>query len=153
MLGFSKESAWNVGDLSLIPGSGRSSGEGNGNWLQYSYLENHMDEGNQQAIGHRVAESWTQLSDFIWLSYLWGSHIYKIKLDFILFLGFISSSRSARRTGKCQGKFFYFNSGEHTHIHYYLKNKCYWLELELELPMRYFDIYLLEVFLYIPKSP
>ena len=38
-----KASASNVGDLGLIPGSGRSSGEGNGNPLQYSCLENHMD--------------------------------------------------------------------------------------------------------------
>ena len=39
----SKESAGNVGDLGLIPGSGRSPGEGNGNPLQYSCLENSMD--------------------------------------------------------------------------------------------------------------
>ena len=38
-----KASAYNVGDLDLIPGSGRSSGEGNGNPLQYSCLENPMD--------------------------------------------------------------------------------------------------------------
>ena len=35
-----KESAYSVGDLGLIPGSGRSPGEGNGNPLQYSYLKN-----------------------------------------------------------------------------------------------------------------
>ena len=38
-----KESACNVGDLGSIPGSGRSPGEGHGNTLQYSYLENPMD--------------------------------------------------------------------------------------------------------------
>ena len=38
-----KESAYNAGDLGLIPGLGRSSGEGNGNPLQYSCLENPMD--------------------------------------------------------------------------------------------------------------
>ena len=38
-----KASACNAGDLSSIPGSGRSPGEGNGNPLQYSCLENHMD--------------------------------------------------------------------------------------------------------------
>ena len=38
-----KESACNVGDPGLIPGSGRSPGEGNGNPLQYSCLENFMD--------------------------------------------------------------------------------------------------------------
>jgi len=36
-------SAYNVGDLGLIPGSGRSPGEGNGNPLQYSCLENPLD--------------------------------------------------------------------------------------------------------------
>ena len=41
----SKESACNAGDLGLIPGSGRSPGEGNGNPLQYSCLENCMDRG------------------------------------------------------------------------------------------------------------
>ena len=41
----SKESACNAGDLGLIPGSGRSPGEGNGNLLQYSRLENPMDRG------------------------------------------------------------------------------------------------------------
>ena len=40
-----KASACNAGDLGLIPGSGRSSGEGNGNPLQYSCLENPMDRG------------------------------------------------------------------------------------------------------------
>ena len=40
-----KESVCNVGDLGLIPGSGISPGEGNGNPLQYSCLENSMDRG------------------------------------------------------------------------------------------------------------
>ena len=40
-----KESACNIIDLSLIPESGRSPGEGNGYPLQYSYLENSMDRG------------------------------------------------------------------------------------------------------------
>ena len=40
-----KASVYNVGDPGSIPGSGRSSGEGNGNPLQYSYLENPMDGG------------------------------------------------------------------------------------------------------------
>ena len=40
-----KESAYNAGDSGLIPGSGRSPGEGNGNVLQYSCLENPMDGG------------------------------------------------------------------------------------------------------------
>ena len=59
-----KASAWNAGDPGLIPGSGRSPGEGNGNPLQYSGLENPMDRGAWRATVHRVAKSWTQLSDF-----------------------------------------------------------------------------------------
>ena len=46
-------SASSVGDLGLIPGSGRSPGEGNGNPLQYSCLENPMDgeAGRLQSMG------------------------------------------------------------------------------------------------------
>ena len=40
-----KESVYNAGDPGLIPGWGRSPGEGNGNLLQYSCLENPMDRG------------------------------------------------------------------------------------------------------------
>ena len=43
-------------DLGLIPGSGKSPGEGNGNPFQYSCLENPMDRGAWQATVHRVAE-------------------------------------------------------------------------------------------------
>ena len=50
-----KESACNAGDLGLIPGSGRSPGEGKGNPLQYSCLENLMDRGAWQATVHGVA--------------------------------------------------------------------------------------------------
>ena len=49
----------NAGDLDLIPGSGRSPGEGNGNPLQYSCLENYMDRGAWWATVHRVARSRT----------------------------------------------------------------------------------------------
>ena len=59
----SKESACNAGDLGLIPGLGRSPGEGNGNPLQYSCLENPMDREAWQATVHVVAKSWTQLND------------------------------------------------------------------------------------------
>ena len=58
-----KESTCNVGDVDLFPGLVRSPGEGNGYPLQYSYLENSMDRGIWQATGHKVAKSWTQLSD------------------------------------------------------------------------------------------
>ena len=52
-----KESACDAGDLSLIPGLGRSPGEGNDNSLQYSCLGNPMDRGAWQAIVHGVAEN------------------------------------------------------------------------------------------------
>ena len=58
-----KASACNVGDLGSIPGSGRSSGEGNGTPLQYSCLENPMDVGAWWAIVHGVAKSRTRLGD------------------------------------------------------------------------------------------
>ena len=59
-----KASACNVGDLGSIPGSGRSPGEGNGNPLQYSCLENPMDGGAWWAAVHGVAKSGTRLSNF-----------------------------------------------------------------------------------------
>ena len=58
-----KVSACNAGDLGSIPGSGSSQGEGNGNPLQYSCLENPMDRGAWLAIVHRITKSWTRLSD------------------------------------------------------------------------------------------
>ena len=58
-----KASAWNAGDLSSIPGSGRSPGEGKGNPLQYSCLENPMDGGAWWATVHGVTKSRTRLSD------------------------------------------------------------------------------------------
>ena len=59
-----KASACNAGDLGSIPGLGRSLGEGNGNPLQYSYLENPRDGGAWWATVHGVAKSQTRLSDF-----------------------------------------------------------------------------------------
>ena len=50
-----------VRDAGSIPGSGRSLGEGNGNPLQYSCLENPMDRGAWEATVHGVAKSWTRL--------------------------------------------------------------------------------------------
>ena len=57
-------SACNAGDPGSIPGLGRSPGEGNGNPLQYSCLENPMDRGAWRATVHGVAKSWTRLSNF-----------------------------------------------------------------------------------------
>ena len=56
-----KESPYNAGDPGSIPGSGRSSGIGNGNPLQYSCLEIPMDRGAWWATVHGVAKSRTQL--------------------------------------------------------------------------------------------
>ena len=62
-----KASACNAGDPGLIPGSGRSPGEGKGYPLQYSGLENPMDGGAWRATVHEVAKSQTQLSNFTFL--------------------------------------------------------------------------------------
>ena len=59
-----KESACNAGDLGSIPESGRLPGEGNGNPLQYSCLENPMNGGAWWAKVHGVAKSQTLLSNF-----------------------------------------------------------------------------------------
>ena len=53
----SKESACSAGDLGSIPGSGRCPGEGNGNPLQYSCLENSTDRGAWRAT---VQDSWSR---------------------------------------------------------------------------------------------
>ena len=58
-----KASVSNAGDLGSIPGLGRSPGEGNGNPLQGSCLENPMDRGTWQATVHGVAKSWARLSN------------------------------------------------------------------------------------------
>ena len=57
-----KASTCNAGDLGSIPELGRSSGEGNGNPLQYSCLENSMDGGTWRATVHGVAKSRTRLN-------------------------------------------------------------------------------------------
>ena len=63
-----KASACNVGDLGLIPGLGRSPGEGKGNPLQYSCLEDPMDGGAWWATVHRLPKSRTRLSNFTYLT-------------------------------------------------------------------------------------
>ena len=57
-----KESACNARDLSLIPGTGRSPGEGNAYPLQYPCLENSLDRGAWSAAAHGVAKSQTRLN-------------------------------------------------------------------------------------------
>ena len=55
----SKESAHDAGDPGSISGEGRSPGEGSGNPLQYSCLENSMGRGAWRATVHSVTKSWT----------------------------------------------------------------------------------------------
>ena len=57
----SPASAGDVRDASLIPGPGRSPGEGNGNPLQYYCLENPIDRRTWWATVHSIAKSWTYL--------------------------------------------------------------------------------------------
>ena len=59
----SKAPVYNAGDPGSIPGSGRSTGEGNGNPLQYYCLENPMNRGAWLATVHGVTKSRTRLSD------------------------------------------------------------------------------------------
>jgi len=54
-----KEFACNAGDLGVIPGSGRSPGEGNDYPFQYSFLQNSVDRGAWQATVHEVIKSQT----------------------------------------------------------------------------------------------
>ena len=56
--------AGDAGDTALIPGTGRSPGEGHGNPLQYSCLEKPVDRGTWRDIVHGVEESWTWLSTY-----------------------------------------------------------------------------------------
>ena len=86
-----KASACNAGDQGSIPGSGRSPGEGNGNPLQYSCLENPMDGGAWWATIHRVAKSRTQLSYFMtsWCPH-WGKQPKCTPNRLVLILKFIS---------------------------------------------------------------
>ena len=83
----SKESAYNAVDPGLIPGSGRSPGEGNGNPLQCSCLENPMDGGAWWATIHGVAKSRTQLSNLTSLHFVvWQKQIQNCEEIILQFL-------------------------------------------------------------------
>ena len=69
-----KASASNAGDPGR-PGLGRTPGEGNGNPLQYSCLENPTDRGAWWTILHRIAKSRTRLSDFTSLFLIYCSYL------------------------------------------------------------------------------
>ena len=66
--------AGNIRDAGLIPGSGRSSGGGHGNPLQYSFLENPTDRGARRATVYRVTKSQTQLKQLSMKIYVLASN-------------------------------------------------------------------------------
>ena len=72
-----KESACNAGDLGSIPGSGRFPGEGNGNPLQYSCLENSMDRGIWGVYSPWVTMSRTELSNQHFTLLVLKHHLFK----------------------------------------------------------------------------
>ena len=104
-----KESACNAGDPGLILGSGRCPGEGNGNPLQHSYLENSMDRGGWRATVHGVAEldmtEWLTLNLLhiaLWvLRYLWDTLGHALTCQALVASGSADSSRSPSRSGPC----------------------------------------------------
>ena len=82
-----KESTCSAGDTGSIPGSKRSPGEGNGNPLQYSCLENPIDRGAWWGTLHGVEKSWTWLSD--WTQRFGIYYLFKYNTAFYLvMLGF-----------------------------------------------------------------
>ena len=85
-----KESACSAGDLSSIPGSGRSPGEGNDKPLQYSCLGNPMDRGAWRATVHRVTRVGHDLATkspwWITLIYFWMVYQHWITLSKLRFL-------------------------------------------------------------------
>ena len=100
-----KASAWNVGDLGSIPGWGRFPGEGNGNPLQYSCLENPMDGGAWWATVHRVARSQKRLSDFTSLQV----RIPRLKSKFLpIFLSFVYSDFMRKLLSAAEFEIEYF---------------------------------------------
>ena len=86
----------------LIPGFGRSPGEGNGNPLQYSSLENPMVEEAWWATVHGVAKSQTRLSDFISL------HFFHFRTQYSLGFHIISTSQNCLNING----FYHFNRPE-----------------------------------------
>ena len=83
-----KASAYNEGDPGSIPGSGRSPGEGNGDPLQYSSLENPMDRRAWWAVVHGVAKSWTRLSDFTFTSFGFSEDFARLEVVKMLYCVF-----------------------------------------------------------------
>ena len=80
----SKESACQAGDSDLIPGSGRTPGEGNGNLLHYSSLGNPMDRGACWATVHGVTKSRTRLSNETTTTTNGDNHLCKLSPSAVL---------------------------------------------------------------------
>ena len=80
-----KHLPYNVGDPGLIPGSGRSPWEGNGNPLQYSCLENPMYGGAWWATVHGVSKNQTRLSNFAFLP-KWNTFVVSANSDGTIFV-------------------------------------------------------------------
>ena len=85
-------STYNAGDPGLIPELGRFPGEGNGNPLQYSCLENHMDRGTWRAIVP-VAESDT--TEWLTHNTILQAHLYKLQAHPMLFTPYTCLSNNS----------------------------------------------------------
>ena len=101
-----KASACSAGDLGSIPESGRCPGEGNGNPLQYSCLENPMEGGAWQATVHGVAKSRTPLSNFTSHTSLQSTQVQTI-------VHILSNSRAIKTLNIYQ---LYFNKTVFNHL-------------------------------------
>jgi len=78
-----KESACNVGDLSSVPGLGRSPGVRNSKPFQYSFLENSMDRGAWQTTVHGVTKSQTQLTGHGYCPWGWQATVHGVSKSWI----------------------------------------------------------------------
>ena len=88
-----KEFTYSTRDLGLIPRSGRSPGEGHGNPLQYSCLENSMERGAWWATVHGVAKTQTRLSD---------SHTHTHTHTHLLLIGFPGGGDTGKESCQCR---------------------------------------------------
>ena len=75
-----------IWEASVIPGSGRLPGGGNGNPLQYSCLKNPMNRGAWQATVHGVVKSWTWMKQLSMLTHILPSYIFLLNLKRLLLL-------------------------------------------------------------------
>ena len=116
-------SAYNAGDLGSIPGSGRSSGEGNGKPLQYSCLENPMDRGAWCAAVPGVAKSRARLSDFIF-----AFHFHTLEKEMATHSSTLAGKPHGQRSlvGYSPWDHKESDTTEHIHFHFYLLHFCFY---------------------------